>query len=704
MTKETNRAAPESTDEHYDELRRMAERRVQAPTIRAEFDHKEQLRLIHELEVHQAELDIQNEELREANHQLAETTRRYKELFDFGPVGYLLMNENCRIREANFAAASLFQMDRSSLTSLRLQFVVSDEFHERLQAHLRAVRESGKPRRLEVRTRLDGKRWLELHTVLLPERDENRLLVTVIDIEERKRAEKELAREKASFQSLVENSPDIICRCTRGGTHLYVNPAFERITGISAAHVQGKQFGELDIPEATAETWSQALVEAGRTRAPVSFTFDLTGADGRKHHFQALVVQESRDAYLGIARDMTERLELESKLRMAVERADEANRAKSEFLANMSHEIRTPMNGVLGMGELLAMTDLDGQQQEYLQLMRTSVQNLLTIINDILDISRIEAGRLELDPSEFSLGELIRRTCALLRPEAERKNLELTCVVNPSLPERFYGDEGRLRQILFNLLGNAVKFTERGSVSLEVHPSARPPEPGHARLLFTVTDTGIGIDEDKQNAIFDTFVQADSSYAKKLAGTGLGLAIVKRLTHLFGGVVDLQSTPGQGTSFNVELELEIAEEAEEPEDRVSAQLAEPMPRLRVLLAEDNAINQFMATTLLERFGQKVVTVDNGQQVLDKLSKSTFDCVLMDVQMPVMDGMEATKVIRENPDDSWDPDIPVIALTAYAMPGDKEKFTSAGMDDYLPKPITPEDLANLLRRIGTSPSN
>lgn len=702
-------------------------------------------------------------------------------------------------------------------------------------AYLKRVRESGTLKYETIHRNKDGTLFpVEVSSTIIRVGERELILGIDRDVTERRRIEAELDREKQYLKAMNVNSPVAIVVLDTAENIVSCNPAFEQLYGYTSDEIVGKN---LDSLIATEESLTQANLYTQQ-----AMTGSVHGLAKRRRKDGELVsvelygvpviVDGERIGALAIYHDITE-------LDQARKEAEESNRAKSEFLANMSHEIRTPMNGVIGMLELALDTPLTSEQRDYLQTSLQSAEALLTLLNDILDFSKIEAGRLELESINFNLRNAVEDVAYTLAKRAQDKGLELACLVHPDLTSDLRGDPGRVRQILVNLVGNAIKFTHHGEIV--IRSEAVEETKTHTTIRFSVQDTGIGISYERQGAVFDRFTQADGSTTRKYGGTGLGLAISKQLVDMMGGKIGVESEPGVGSTFwfdltfekqplekrqiapltlgpvnltqariliiddnqtnrmvltkNVEAlgsrvdavssgakgleSLRNAHRAGDPYHVVlldmqmpvmdgeqtargiksdpalkdvkililtsmgqrgdaarlealgcSGYLLKPVRQqmlfdavvallgtqerkapglitrhtlseqrkfdLRLLLAEDNSINQKLAVVLLQKAGYSVDAVDNGAQALEKVQTNQYSAVLMDVQMPEMDGFEATHHIRER-EKITGQHIPIIAMTAYAMQGDRERCLEAGMDDYITKPLEPKALFSVLDR-------
>jgi PAS domain S-box-containing protein len=518
------------------------------------------------------------------------------------------------------------------------------------------------------------------------------------DITVRKAMEAELAEQLRFVEVLLEATPTAIYLKDKQGRYLRFNKAFETLFGIAREEWIGKTVFDL-VPGSTAGMMDAKDKELFASNAIQTYEAEFgnrkTGKMREGLYWKAPLTDARGEVtgLVGTILDITDKNRIEQELREAKRHAEAASQAKSDFLANMSHEIRTPMNGVIGMTDLALELEQNPTQREYLRIVKSSAQSLMVILNDVLDFSKIEAGKLNIEAVRFPLGETIEETLKTLRSRANQKGLVLESNLQPDLPADVLGDPVRLRQILTNLCDNAIKFTGQGGVYVAVRCT---PAAGGNELQISVRDTGIGIPSDKQEGVFEAFSQADTSTTRRFGGTGLGLTICARLVELMGGRIWLESAEGQGSTFHFTMQTQRADPV--PGTATTApSLMAPVAcqALQVLLVEDHPINQILATTLLKKWGHRVELAKNGQEAVDLFATRKWDVILMDMQMPVMGGLDATRLIRAA--ETAGQHTPIIAMTANAMDSDRQACLQAGMDDHLAKPFNAASLQAMLER-------
>lgn len=507
---------------------------------------------------------------------------------------------------------------------------------------------------------------------------------------------REMEREVEKLLWVVSKTENSMAIANKDGKIEWVNEGFERLTGFSQQEV--------------VETYGDMLLRN-----------NLSGLNPRSPHFKTLTeekksvryesknyTKEGRELWvlttitpilspdgeiqkiIAIDSDINERKEVEFELIIAKQKAEKLARTKEEFLANMSHEIRTPMNAIIGMAELLAETNLDHKQREYLNSMQFASENLLTLINDVLDLAKMEAGEMTFENIAFDIRQLLDSIAGMLHFRINEKKLEFKYKLDDTVPEQIKGDPTRLNQILLNLLSNAIKFTEKGEVALNVKTLEKKDK--KLKLQFDVTDTGIGIPKSKHKSIFESFKQGESETTRRYGGTGLGLSIVKKLVEFQGGKLGIDSELGKGSTFSVVLDFDIYKpsKASTSEPKKESSSNNMLTDVNVLVVEDNELNQVLAIEFLNKAGAKSEIANNGAEAVEMIGAKNYDIVLMDIQMPEMDGYEASKKIRSEGNQ-----IPIIAMTAHAFQGEREKCLSAGMDDYLTKPIRFEKMVEIM---------
>jgi len=558
-------------------------------------------------------------------------------------------------------------------------------------------------------------KWVEINATLIEWQGRPATLNFLTDITERKRTEEALLGSEQRLMDIIDFLPDATFVIDREGKVIAWNRAIEAMTGILAKDMVGKGDYEYALPfygsrrpilidlvikaDREIESKYDHIEKKGRSLMGEAYMPNMRGGIVYLVGSASVLYDSAGNVFGAIEsiRDITERKIVEDNLIRAKEAAEAATRSKSEFLANMSHEIRTPLNAVVGLTGLLLNGDLTAQERDYVETVRTSGNTLLSVINEILDFSKIEGGKMELESQPVHLRECICVAVDLVKADAEKKGLAIKYCLDETIPAYFKGDDTRLRQVLVNLLSNAVKFTHAGTIEISV--TAKPIQTTNSRqyeLHFSVSDTGIGIPEEKLNRLFQSFSQVDSTTTRKYGGTGLGLAISRRLVELMGGEIWVVSQPELGSTFHFTILAEEAENIALPADSCDTRAKTPARwgnarPLRILLAEDNAINQMVAIQMLKRLGYSADVAGNGLEVLQAIERQPYDVVLMDVQMPEMDGLVAAQEIRK----LWPKGPRIIAITAYALKGDRERCLAAGMDDYISKPIVIDELRRVL---------
>lgn len=546
--------------------------------------------------------------------------------------------------------------------------------------------------------------WLKVNIVPMEVAGARHAVITVDDITKYIEYENNLRTSRDFYLTLFESFPALVWRTDLEGKINYMNKNCLNFAGRTFEELLGHGWLDTVHPD-DREKCSAVYNEAYKLLEPFEYDARFLRFDGQWRWMISSGkpykdLEGNYAGYIGILYDITERKIAEEELRRAelilknaVDAAHAANLAKSEFLANMSHEIRTPLNGITGMIELTLMSGLTSEQQENLAVAKTCADSLLTVINDILDFSKMEAGKVILEKTEFDIKALMEKTVKTHAMQAAAKGLEFNYQLAANLPSLLIGDPHRLQQVLNNLVSNAIKFTSKGRVDVAVKKLSSD---GVINLEFRVADTGIGIDANDIPRLFKSFSQLDSSHTRKYGGTGLGLAITKQLVEIMGGTIRVESIKGQGSKFIFTIECEAAKGG--TNIPLSPKFIKKTNRPRnILLAEDHKLNQVVVGLMIKEIGHTMAVAETGVEVLNMLKAQHFDLILMDIQMPEMDGLQATAAIRQQ-EQTTGQHIPIIAVTAHALHGDRERFLALGMDDYIPKPVQLEQLYNAIERL------
>lgn len=649
---------------------------------------------------------------RQTEAALIHSKEEWEKTFNAVPDLIMILDEHHVIQQVNHAMITRFNLSADQLIGKHCFEVVHDtdsppDFcpHSKLLV-------TGKTCKEEIYIQK-----LDAHFIITvaPLVDPNQVVTGCVhvawDITDLKKMAEELQNSQKFSQSISEFSPDFIYIYDfEKKRNIYENRNIAQYIGYSPQEIDEMgidPWEKLLHPEDASDIRSlikQCATASDKDIIKAEFRLKAPNGTWRWFHARNKVFKRNSDGVvtqlIGTARDITERIEMEQKLILAKDAAEDASRAKSEFLANMSHEIRTPMNAIIGMIKLLADTPLTDEQQDYFNVIQHSSDILLSLINDILDFSKIEAGKLDIEIDDFDLYKMIDEIASIMNPKAKEKGLEIIYHISSDISRMYRGSKHRIRQILLNFLSNAIKFTQKGGIVVSVTID-NPIDSDEEMIRFSVVDTGMGISEQQQKLLFQPFSQGDSSITRKFGGTGLGLAISKKLAMLMGGHVGVYSKEGEGSEFWFCVKLQKSSKLSEvnpkefiPKDNQIS----PFPSsLRILLTEDNEINQKVIVAMLKKMRLSVDIANSGFEAIELLKKNYYDILLMDVQMPGMDGFETTKQIRQSVGDIQNPNIPIIALTAHAMIGDRELCLKAGMNDYVSKPINPDELKAAIQR-------
>ena len=654
----------------------------------------------HEISVRKGKTD------RESKTQLKQSKRRYRKYFNYASdamfvslpakdgraIGNFIDVNKEAIRRMGYNLEEFLEMSpkdiHPELTDEEIDWVMS------------RLRETGHANYESVHITKDGRGIpVEINTLLLDVEGEQLILSGARDISERKLVDRALRESERLYRLLADNVHDVIWTTDTGLRPVYVSPSITSLCGFKPGQALTVLYRALILESPLCENFRKFPY---RTEVePLYWEAELQKADGTIIWVESIAsplwgVSGKFNGIIGVTRNITKRREMIQELETAKEQSNRANKAKSEFLANMSHEIRTPMNGILGTLQLLGLTSLSAEQRNHVETALKSGNNLLAIINDILDFSKIEAGKITMRSESFAPREILNSLISSFKAIATSRDITFSCSIDDNVPGCLMADHVRLRQVLSNLLGNAVKFTEHGCIGVVMKCRERIDE-DTIRLECVVTDTGIGLPVVSNYDLFEPFSQLESSYRKKYKGTGLGLSIVKQLVTLMGGDVHLKNREGGGTIVTFDIIAGICQDQNVslPPTSLLTEISGGTTCGNILLVEDETINQAIIRSILEKLGHTVNIAGNGREALEILSRETYDCILMDIQMPEMDGLETTSRIRNDQAFSHISTTPIIALTAFAMTGDKEKFLEAGMNGYLSKPVSITELVRLL---------
>ncbi len=628
--------------------------------------------------------------------QAQKSQKRYKEIFNYSQAWILTHTLNGEILTINPAACRILGYQEHEMVGRNISSFLQQKMQREFEEdYLQKIKDIGVTEGvLTIFNKSGEKIHLLYQNYLLSEADSDPYIIGFAqNITDRLYAEEALKRSEEKYRKIIENMNLGMLEIDADERIIFANQQFCTMSGYSLVELSSQKATNLLLENPNSrvvneKTWRRQLgisnkyeiqikTKTGESKWWLASTAPLHNPDG------------SLKGSISIHLDITRQKKMEKDLRIAMQNAEHSSQAKEAFLANMSHEIRTPINAIMGMGKLLSKSNLNKQQLFYLSSIRTASENLLVVINDILDISKIEAGKITLENIPFDIESLSNHAITMLSPKAEEKGLEITCTVDRNLSHSLIGDPYRINQVFINMLSNAIKFTETGHISFNAELVEQIDD--RQKVLVTVEDTGVGISEDYLSIIFNKFTQEDETVVRKFGGTGLGMSITKQLMELMGGSIEIISKKNAGTTIKLIFNLKIGTQKILEKKRAVKTDTSNLGNKKILLVEDNELNRLLAFTILTQYGALVTSAENGLAAIECIKKETFDIILMDVQMPVMDGVRATEIIRQ----SYSTEIPIIALTANALKGKREEYMKSGMNDYIAKPYNEEKMIAII---------